>query len=114
MEKELRLSYPTCQAASWTVAFWGWLRKLELLDHDQVALETYLALRTRLPSDQGLNTYYANVHRDWSWGDEENAASLDQLRSVLHDHAKLGRVLVLKRLWMSAMADSKASSSRSG
>ncbi len=57
--------------------------------------ETYLALRTRLPSDQGLNTYYANVHRDWGWGDEENKASLDQVRSVLHDHADLGNVLVL-------------------
>ncbi len=57
--------------------------------------ESYLALRTRLPSDQGLNTYYANAHRDWSWGDRENAASLDQLRSVLHDHAQLGKVLVL-------------------
>ncbi len=57
--------------------------------------ESYLAMRTRLPSDQGLNTYYANVHRDWSWGNEENAASLDQLRSVLHDHARLGKVLVL-------------------
>lgn len=58
-------------------------------------VETYLALRTRLPVDQGLNTYYANVHRDWSWGDEENAASLKQIRAVLHDHANLGNVLVL-------------------
>ena len=57
--------------------------------------ETYLALRTRLPADQGLNTYYANIHRDWSWGDEENSASLKQIRSVLHDHAELGKVLVL-------------------
>ncbi len=57
--------------------------------------ESYLALRTRLPADQGLNTYYANIHRDWSWGDEENSASLKQIQSVLHDHAKLGRVLVL-------------------
>ena len=32
--------------------------------------ETYLAMRTRLPVDQGLNTYYANVHRDWAWGDD--------------------------------------------
>ena len=58
-------------------------------------VETYLALRTRLPSDQGLNTYYANVHRDWAWGDEENAASLKQVQAVLHDHAELGNVLVL-------------------
>jgi ubiquinone/menaquinone biosynthesis C-methylase UbiE/uncharacterized protein YbaR (Trm112 family) len=57
--------------------------------------ESYLALRTRLPVDQGLNTYYANIHRDWAWGDEENEASLKQLRSVLHDHAELGDVLVL-------------------
>jgi len=57
--------------------------------------ESYLALRTRLPADQGLNTYYANVHRDWSWGDEENSASLKQIQSVLHDHAELGKVLVL-------------------
>ncbi len=57
--------------------------------------ESYLALRTRMPSDQGLNTYYPNIHRDWSWGEEENKASLKQIRAVLHDHAELGNVLVL-------------------
>lgn len=43
--------------------------------------ESHLALRTRLPLDQGLNTYYANVHRDWCWGVAENEASLAQIRS---------------------------------
>lgn len=57
--------------------------------------ESYLALRTRLPSEQGLNTYYANIHRDWAWGDKENKASLQQVRAVLRDHAELGIVLVL-------------------
>ncbi len=57
--------------------------------------ESYLALRTRMPTDQGLNTYYPNIHRDWSWGEEENKASLKQVRAVLHDHAELGNVLVL-------------------
>jgi uncharacterized protein YbaR (Trm112 family)/ubiquinone/menaquinone biosynthesis C-methylase UbiE len=57
--------------------------------------ETYLALRTRLPTDQGLHTYYPNIHRDWAWGDEENEASLKQVEAVLHDHAELGNVLVL-------------------
>ena len=57
--------------------------------------ESYLALRTRLPADQGLNTYYANIHRDWAWGADENEASLNQVRAVLHDHAELGNVLVL-------------------
>ena len=57
--------------------------------------ETYLAMRTRLPVDQGLNTYYANVHRDWAWGDAENDASMKQIRAVLHENAELGKVLVL-------------------
>jgi uncharacterized protein YbaR (Trm112 family) len=61
----------------------------------QASRDTYLALRTRLPTDQGLNTYYANVHRDWSWGDEENEASLKQVRSVVNESANLGKVLVL-------------------
>ena len=58
-------------------------------------LETYLALRTRLPIDQGLTNYYANVHRDWCWGDDENEASIRQIRAVLHESADLGNVLVL-------------------
>jgi len=57
--------------------------------------EGYLALRTRLPADQALNTYYANVHRDWAWGGEENKASIKQVRAVLHENAELGNVLVL-------------------
>ena len=61
----------------------------------QGSFESYLALRTRLPTDQGLNTYYSNIHRDWAWGDEENQASLKQVQAVLHDHAELGNVLVL-------------------
>jgi len=58
-------------------------------------LESYLALRTRPPTDQGLNTYYANMHRDWCWGDEENEASLNQIRTVLQGDVELGDVLVL-------------------
>lgn len=74
------------------------LRKLlEPLDVQSLTgnYESYLALRTRLPADQGLNTYYANIHRDWAWGDEENAASLKQIRAVVQDSAELGNVLVL-------------------
>jgi uncharacterized protein YbaR (Trm112 family) len=49
----------------------------------QVTYESHLALRTRLPIDQGLNTYYANVHRDWAWGDSENGASLQHIMTAL-------------------------------
>ena len=57
-------------------------------------IATFLALRTRLPPDQGLLTYYSNVHRDWAWGDEENAASTQLLTSVAGDHTPV-RMLVL-------------------
>ena len=61
----------------------------------ETGLESYLAMRTRLPVDQGLNTYYPNVHRDWSWGNEENEASLEQIRQVLDGNDELGDTLVL-------------------
>ncbi|MGH8196203.1 MAG: hypothetical protein ACREQ8_17670 [Woeseiaceae bacterium] len=61
----------------------------------QASHESYLALRTRLPADQGLHTYYANVHRDWAWGDEENAASLEQIQYVLKSDQSMGDTLVL-------------------
>jgi hypothetical protein len=55
---------------------------------------SYLALRTRLPPDQGLMTYYANVHRDWNWGGTENAASLELVLGALASHGP-SRMLVL-------------------
>jgi uncharacterized protein YbaR (Trm112 family) len=62
----------------------------------QASYESFLALRTRLPIDQGIQTYYQNIHRDWCWGDEENKASLDQIESVVAkgDRA-LGDILIL-------------------
>jgi hypothetical protein len=73
------------------------LRKiLEPVDvrSSQASHESYIALRTRLPSDQGISTYYANIHRDWCWGDAENAASLEQIKAVAGG-ISLGRTLVL-------------------
>ena len=64
------------------------------LEQNTASYETYLALRTRLPPDQGLTTYYANIHRDWSWGARENDASFEVLAALLGDTAP-GRVLVL-------------------
>lgn len=64
------------------------------LEASEPHYETYLALRTRLPADQGLTTYYANLHRDWAWGDAENARSLEILTALGGD-ARPGRVLVL-------------------
>jgi SAM-dependent methyltransferase len=59
------------------------LAPLELEQHS-ANYETYLALRTRLPPNQGLTTYYSNIHRDWCWGDAENDASFATLAAALH------------------------------
>jgi hypothetical protein len=57
--------------------------------------ETHLALRTRLPSEQGLTNYYVNMHRDWVWGDAENASALEILRNITREQVDWGRTLVL-------------------
>ena len=69
---------------------------LEPLDVTHLTADhtTYLALRTRLPEDQGLETYYANLHRDWCWGDEENARSSELVQAALAGH-DVGKLLVL-------------------
>ncbi len=53
------------------------------------------ALGTRLPIEQGLTNYYVNLHRDWSWGAEENAATLAEIGAALDGGmAGLGVTLV--------------------
>lgn len=65
----------------------------------QASHESHLALRTRLPIDQGIQTYYANIHRDWCWGDDENEASLHEIEAVAgeghKDGCRLGKTLIL-------------------
>jgi uncharacterized protein YbaR (Trm112 family) len=45
--------------------------------------ETLLALRTRTPLSQDLASYYPNLHRDWSWGAEENRAAVELVGELL-------------------------------
>jgi SAM-dependent methyltransferase len=61
----------------------------------QTGYETHLALRTRLPSEQGLTNYYVNMHRDWVWGNAENVAASSIIRDIAGDHVSWGRTLVL-------------------
>src|SRR4051812_23389034 len=52
------------------------------IDRAGIAETTHQALGTRLPTEQGLTNYYVNLHRDWAWGDEENAAALAEIAAV--------------------------------
>ena len=56
---------------------------------NQASIETYLALRTRLPVTQGLASYYNNIHRDWAWGDAENRASCEIVAGALGEPGNL-------------------------
>ena len=51
------------------------------------------AFASRLPMGQDLHSYYANLHRDWVWGTEENEQSLALVAAALG--AGRERVLVL-------------------
>jgi hypothetical protein len=63
--------------------------------HGGIAEATHRGLGTKLPFEQGLTNYYVNVHRDWAWGGEENAAGLAELVQALGGSAQgLGRTLV--------------------
>jgi hypothetical protein len=59
------------------------------------AYETYVALGTRLPHQQGLTNYYINAHRDWVWGAVENDASIALIEAALPAGYDWGRTLVL-------------------
>ncbi len=47
------------------------------------APETYAALGPVLAPGQGLTSYYANVHRDWAWGESENESALAAVTAAL-------------------------------
>jgi SAM-dependent methyltransferase/uncharacterized protein YbaR (Trm112 family) len=54
---------------------------------------TQLAFGTTLPASQDLHSYHANVHRDWAWGEAENAAAYGAVAAALG--TVTGNVLVL-------------------
>lgn len=55
---------------------------------------TYAALAPAVAGSQGLASYYANVHRDWCWGEAENRAACDAVLQVLGSE-RPQRLLVL-------------------
>jgi ubiquinone/menaquinone biosynthesis C-methylase UbiE/uncharacterized protein YbaR (Trm112 family) len=55
---------------------------------------TYAALAPAVAGSQGLASYYANVHRDWCWGEAENRAACDAVRQALGSE-RPQRLLVL-------------------
>lgn len=54
--------------------------------------EHSIALKVKLPETQALMSYYSNVLRDWSYGDEENRICLDLVLKTFGEDRKLGKL----------------------
>ncbi len=65
------------------------------VDRRSEAHAVHVALGTELPLNQGLSTYYPNLHRDWCWGDAENRASLAAVQASLPAGAAPQRIRVV-------------------
>jgi len=65
-----------------------------LADAPAAAPELYGGLGVELPVTQGLAGYYANLHRDWCWGEEENEAGFRLIDAAMGPAAP-GRLLLL-------------------
>ena len=63
-------------------------------DAPAAAPEVYTALGMSLPAGQGLTGYYANLHRDWCWGADENAA-IERIVDAALGPQPPGRTLLL-------------------
>jgi uncharacterized protein YbaR (Trm112 family) len=63
-------------------------------DAGQAAPATYAALAPAVAPAQGLASYYANVHRDWCWGETENRAACQAVVDALGP-SRPQRLLVL-------------------
>ncbi len=63
-------------------------------DADAATPATYAALAPAVAGSQGIASYYANVHRDWCWGEEENRAGCSAVCDALGTEPA-GRTLVL-------------------
>lgn len=51
--------------------------------------------QSKTPKNQGLDSYYDNIFRDWAWGNGENDLLLDAIDSVLAGSKELGKVLTI-------------------
>ncbi|MFW7380011.1 MAG: methyltransferase domain-containing protein [Oligoflexus sp.] len=64
------------------------MEPIRVTGHGQA--EHSIALKVKLPETQALMSYYSNVLRDWSYGDEENQICLDLILKTIGPEKNLG------------------------
>ena len=70
------------------------LKALDIKDENGPGFAS-LGAGTELPSTQSLMGYYANLCRDWSYGEEENTRCLAEILNVLGEDKELGSLGVI-------------------
>ena len=70
------------------------LEALEI-DFDNGPKAGNLSAGTELPDTQSLMSYYVNIFRDWSYGDEENQKCIEEIAQVVPSEAKWGTLGVI-------------------
>ena len=71
------------------------LSPLELADNTDHLNGAINVLQSKTPKNQGLDSYYNNIFRDWSWQNNENQQLLDCIDNVLDDAKQLGKMLTI-------------------
>jgi len=71
-------------------------RVLAPLRHEEIKPYDYFLYFTRNGARASeLASHYANLHRDWGWGSEENRLTFELLKSLLPFNHRLGKILAL-------------------
>lgn len=71
------------------------LSPLNLDSQEELLNNPSKTLQSKIPKVQGLDSYYNNIFRDWSWDNGENEQLLEAIDSVLIKDQKLGDVLTI-------------------
>ncbi len=71
------------------------LSPLNLTENTEHLNNSINTLQSKVPKVQGLDSYYDNIFRDWSWENGENLQLLDAIDNVLEDYKQLGKVLTI-------------------
>ncbi len=71
------------------------LSPLELNNNTEHFNNVINALQSKTPKVQGLDSYYNNIFRDWSWENNENQQLLECIDNVLGEVKELGKMLTI-------------------
>jgi len=71
------------------------LKPLALNDTEDHLSNPLNVLHSKTPKNQGLDSYYNNIFRDWCWQNAENKQLLEVIDKILVEKSALGKILTI-------------------